>query len=273
MQGYFDFHCHLDADQFDDMREDILVNLQAESSGCITVAVDMDSSRRAVAIAAHNPHVWASVGQHPVDNKTELFSHAHYQSMIDSRRDQIVCIGECGLDYYWLNRQLESGALQAQDLSAEKKRQELLFRSQIDLACANDLPLMLHVRSSKDSTDAHTDALAILSDYPDVRAVFHFFTEGPQLAEQIIAAGYYISLPGVITFAEMDETIMVIPLDRIFAETDSPYAAPQPYRGKTNQPRYVVEVYKKIAQVRKLELEDLRLQIMHNVHTFLGISL
>jgi len=272
MINYFDFHCHLDDGKLDGTREKVLIEMNERAFGALTIGVDHDSSVRATAIARTNHNIWSCVGQHPLDNKAQEFKAGRYQELIDSHREEVVAIGECGLDYFWPARDVEAGTLSEEELAEEKKRQKLLFIKNITLAIANDLPLMLHVRSSEGSVDAHEDTLAVLAEYPEVQAVFHFYTESPELAKRIIDAGYYISLPGVITFVDLDEMIRAIPLDRIFAETDSPYAAPAPYRGKTNNPLYVEEVYKKIAEIKNLPLEEVRTQILQNVTNFLQID-
>ena len=274
---YFDFHCHLDVDDLNGQREHILHEIKTRPLGACTIGVDADSSRRAVAIATGCENIWCCVGQHPVDNRSQSFQSQVYQELIDAHPDQIVGVGECGLDYYWPTKDVAAGKMTAEELAEEKKRQALVFRQNITLAIANDLPLMLHVRSSEGTVDAHRDALDILGEYENLRAVFHFYTEGAELAQEIVGAGYYISLPGVITFgnkvAELEEAVRTVPLDRMFAETDSPYAAPAPYRGQTNTPLYVEEVYKKIAELRGVELDEVREQILSNVEEFFGVSL
>ena len=185
-------------------------------------------------------------------------------------------MGECGLDYYWPTKDVEAGTKTQEEFEEEKKRQTLLFRKQITLAIANDLPLMLHVRSSAGTTDAHDDVLEILSGYREARAVFHFYTEGPELVGRIIDAGYYVSFSGVITFGKkvsnLEEAVRLVPPDRMFAETDTPYAAPAPYRGHTNNPLYVEYVYQKIAQLRGEDPEQVREQILKNITEFFGIE-
>lgn len=274
---YFDFHCHLDSDHLNGQREHILHEIKTQPLGACTIGVDADSSRRAVAIARSCENIWCCVGQHPVDNRTQSFQSSVYQELIDKHGAEVVGVGECGLDYYWPTKDVEAETMSPEELAEEKKRQALVFRHNITLAIANDLPLMLHVRSSEGTQDAHRDALAILSEYDNPQAVFHFYTEGPELAQEIVEAGYYISFPGVITFgkkvAHLEEAVRQVPMDKIFAETDSPYAAPAPYRGKTNTPLYIEEVYKKIAELKGRELAEVRDQIFANTEKFFGISL
>ena len=260
-------------------REVILKKMKGLGIDALTIGTDLNSSRAACALAETNDHIWACVGQHPLDNPTELFQADSYQQLINTH-PKVVCIGECGLDYYWPTKQLVSGELSEDDLTAEKERQAVLLQHNIDLALENDLPLMLHVRSSEDTQDAHEDVLRILEGQQeklgDTKIAFHFYTEDAALAQRIIAAGYYVSLPGVITFPKeaekMNEVIRAVPVERLFAETDSPYAAPQKYRGKTNMPLYVREVYEKIAETKGIGVSDLQEQIRKNLYQFLGIQ-
>ena len=161
------------------------------------------------------------------------------------------------------------------DLLVEKERQKKLFEVQIEFAVKNNLPLMLHVRSFENS-DAHMDVFDILDKKQTehdgkIRADFHFFTEGPEIVVEIIKRGFMISLPGVITFADLDATIAAIPLESIMSETDSPFAAPKPHRGKTNTPLYISEMVKKIAEVKNISEEEVRMQTVKNALEFFRI--
>ncbi|MFW0871356.1 MAG: TatD family hydrolase [Patescibacteria group bacterium] len=275
---YFDAHCHLDSKQIAPTREKILHTMKQEAIAACTVGVDSESSRRALAIARSCENIWACIGQHPVDNPKEEFKPSIYQKLIDEHTDEVVCIGECGLDYYWLSKKLANNEITQEDFEADKVRQRILFHKQITLALVNDLPLMLHLRSSEGTEDAHREALEILDSHKDsqsLQAIFHFYTASTELAQEITKRGHYISLPGVITFsnARLDEMVQSIPLKYILAETDTPYAAPVPHRGKTNSPLYVEYVYKKIAEIHNLDEEEVRVQILKNTERVFGITL
>jgi TatD DNase family protein len=178
---------------------------------------------------------------------------------------RVVAIGECGLDYYWpadggwVNGEME-----------EKKRQAELFKRQIAIAVAVDKPLMIHGRPTKGSMDAYEDILVILKEAKRthgnrVRGNIHFFVGTLPIAEQFFALDFTISFTGVITFArDYDEVIRSAPIDRIMSETDSPYVAPVPYRGKRNEPMYVQEVVKKIAEIRGEDFEIVRKALVAN---------
>lgn len=185
---------------------------------------------------------------------------------------QVVAIGETGLDYFH------------EDTPESRQIQTEIFKKHIELAIKIQKPLMLHVRSSKGSDDAYYDALEILKTSPPaplleeegsrtLRANFHFFSGSKKCMEDIIAAGFTISVDGPITFvAEYDEMIKAVPIDKIMIETDAPFAAPKPYRGKTCEPWMVVEVARKIAELKGLELETVRLQLLKNTRDFFGIG-
>lgn len=274
--NYFDIHSHLTEKRFDETRDAIAQEMLEKGIGTISIGVDQGESKSAVAFAKKHENIYASIGQHPVDNKTELFDAVFYQNLLDENREKIVCIGECGLDYYWPKKDIENGKSTKEDFEQEKQRQIELFEKQIDFAVANNLPLMLHVRSFKNS-DAHTDTFEILDKKQKqydgaLRANFHFFTEGPEIATQIIERGFTVSFPGVITFANLDETLLAVPLESMFCETDTPYAAPKPFRGQDATPLMVPEIVTKIAEVKKLDLETVRMQLTKNAQNFFNIK-
>jgi len=170
---------------------------------------------------------------------------------------------------------LEVGKISENDFLDEKNRQKELFKKQIDFSQKNNLPLMLHIRSFKNG-DAHKDALEILDEKQKefdgkIRANFHFYTETVNITKEILKRGYTISFPGVITFANIDDSIKEIPLERIMSETDSPFATPKPHRGKTNTPIFVGEIVKKIAEVKNLDFEKTKKQMIKNALNFWGI--
>lgn len=282
---YIDIHSHLNLAPLSENREAVLAKMRELGVGTITVGTGMETSKRAIEIAEQNPGLcFATVGFHPCDG------HVPNAEKIDGKNDwdrleelaqhaSVVAIGETGLDYFHENTP-ESRAKQA-----------AIFRKHIELAVAVGKPLMLHVRASrgepgKGSDDAYYDALAILAEYSNkdtysnssigsqsaLRANFHFFSGSRACMESIVAAGFTISVDGPITFvSEYDDMIRAVPLDKIMVETDAPYAAPKPYRGKTCEPWMVIEVAQKIAELKGLELETVCLQLLENTRKFFGI--
>jgi len=198
---------------------------------------------------------FATIGQHPSDNRKEEFKIENYKKLIT--HPKVVGVGECGLEYF----RMPKGVLPEE----EKKRQKNLFEAQIQLALDNDKPLMLHCRPSPGSMDAYEDVLTILKQFPSVRGNVHFFVGNVAIAKQFLEFGFTFSFTGVITFThDYDEVIRFLPLENIMSETDCPFVAPVPHRGKRNEPVYVIEVVKKIAEIRGEDFEKIRKQLVEN---------
>jgi TatD DNase family protein len=234
---YIDAHCHLERETYGDELPAVIA--RAEAAGLTHfVAVGatrvMQGAREAVELAPTRANVYATVGIHPHDagaataaDETELEELA--------RRPKVVAVGEIGLDYYYDN--------------SPKETQRALFARLIGMAHRRDLPIMLHIR------DAHDDAFAILDEVgvPARGGCVHCFTAGPREAEAYLARGMHLSIPGVITFKNAEplrQAVKLMPLDRLLLETDSPYLAPVPYRGKRNEPSYLVATAEAVGQVR-----------------------
>ncbi len=234
-----DSHCHLD---FRDLANDLPAVFDAmQSHGvghALCIGVTLRDFPRVLAIAERYPQVFASVGIHPdyedegeidVDELVRLATHP-----------KVVAIGETGLDYYRLQGDLEW--------------QRARFRTHIRAAIASGRPLVIHTRNAAE------DTLRIMREEGAERAggVMHCFTESWEVAEQAMALGFYISFSGIVTFKNavaLKEVAQRVPLDRMLVETDSPYLAPIPYRGKLNQPAYVKHVAQAIADLRGISLE------------------
>ena len=270
---YFDIHSHLDfADYGKDVKE-VIKRMKDSGVATITIGTDLESSREAVRIASENENIWACIGVHPTEG-VELcedpsqikntFDGASFAELV--KNPKVVAIGECGLEYFKLNGDIES----------EKNRQKKEFIKQIEFAIKYKKPLMLHIR------DAYEDAYKILKNYKNVKGNLHFFAGNLEWAKKFIDLGFTLSFTGVITFLSRrseakadanhyDEVIKNIPLDKIHAETDSPFVAPVPYRGKRNEPTYVIEVVKKIAELRNEGFEIVRKQLLENAKGVFGI--
>ncbi len=277
----FDIHSHLHSNFFQDDIGPILKEMREKEIGTIAVGVSLVDSEKALLLAGENENVWATIGIHPTEQ--EEFVAEKFQKLLDKNKEKIVGIGECGLDYYWLARDLKTGKINEVELELEKKRQKKLFSAQIKFAQKNNLPLMLHVRAHQNA-DAYWDIFKILDNFFEKQKIrglplqgekmkinFHFFTETPKIAREILKRGWNISFPGVITFADLDETIQAVPLEKIMAETDSPFAAPVPYRGQTNTSLFIPEIVKKIAEVKNIPLEECQQQLLKNTQNFWGV--
>jgi TatD DNase family protein len=237
----FDAHCHLQLSQYDEDRAAVLSRMQEAKMGAIVIGVDYESSRAGLELARQHDFLWASVGLHPNDNKDEQFDISNYEQL--AAHPKVVAVGECGLDYF------RSGGTDEERL-AQKER----FEAQIALARTVGKALIIHCRNAHEDCSSILQNTAITKDVP---TVIHFFTGSGALAQQYLDLGCYLSFPGPVTYTGMyDESIRICPLDKMLVETDSPFAAPVPYRGKRNEPAYVLEVAKKVAQVKSISVDE-----------------
>jgi TatD DNase family protein len=262
-----DTHAHLDFPELvPDLDEIVKRAAAANVTRIIAIGTTVASSREAVRIAAKYPGVYATVGIHPT-HAVEVS-----EDFIDELRElaaqpKVVAIGEIGLDYFHLPsraekedviqtayRALSAGSIELllRDQS-EKAAQAVVFQQQLELAESLDLPVVIHQR------DSFEDTLSAVQEYP-VSAVFHCFNASPAQALDLVQQGYYISFTGVVTFkkaAEVRDAAAAISIDRLMVETDAPYLAPVPYRGKRCEPAYVRETAQAIAQARGVPFESL----------------
>lgn len=240
---YIDVHSHLNFDDFDADRDQVLKRAHENGVWMMNVGVDKVSSKQAVELAEQNSNgVFATIGQHPTYD--ENFDEDYYLELAKSTK--VKAVGECGLDYFHLSDETKS-------------KQKDVFEKQIAFAKKIDRPLMLHIR------DAYDDALDILKSHKDARGNVHFFAGDVVIAKKFLDLGFTLSFTGVITFTkDYDEVIKYVPLNMILSETDCPYVAPIPYRGKRNEPLYVKEVVRRIAEIRGLDLEITQGQIVEN---------
>lgn len=275
MINYIDIHSHIHDKAFDEDRDRIIVELEKNSIATITIGTDYEESLRALTLAKENRYIYASVGMHPVDNRTEEFLKERYLDI--AKEEKVVAIGECGLDYFRLEEDKEAGFF----VSAleEKARQKKLFEAQIELAVEVNKPLMLHGRPSKGTMDAYEDMIEMLRQArhahgDKVRGNFHFFVGDVRILEKVLALSTFtVSFSGVITFAkEYEETVRAAPLDMMHVETDSPYASPAKYRGKRNEPLYAKEIIIKIAEIKGKEEEEVRVSLLRNARRVFAIE-
>ena len=245
---YFDTHAHYDDERFDPDRTQVLAALpEAGVSLVLNPGCDLPSSRTAVELARAFPHVYAAVGLHPENcggcGSAEL---AEIKSLC--REEKVVAIGEIGLDYYWAE-------------NPPREHQQAIFRSQLELALELDLPVIVHDR------DAHGDCLAIVSEYPGLRGVFHCFSGSPEMAQTLLERGWYLGFDGPVTYKNArraPEVIALCPMDRILLETDSPYLSPVPHRGERNDSRNLPWIGEKIAALKNSTPEDVARAAMAN---------
>lgn len=267
---FFDIHAHVNDIRYNEDRQAVLERARESSVWSIQVGTDGRTSQEVVKIAdLANAGVYSSIGVHPIDDKQETFDELFFGKLAESKR--VVAVGECGLDYSRLD--------DVPVVILEKKRQRELFKQQIDFAVLKNLPLMIHCRDSdKSLADAHNDVLEMLKEKKQeagdiLRGNIHFFSQTIDMAREYFALGFTISFTGVITFThEYDEVIRLSPLNRIMSETDCPFVAPVPHRGKRNEPIFVEEIVKKIAEIREEDFEVVREALVQNALRVFGIS-
>ena len=234
---YIDIHSHLNFPDYEKDFDEVMKRLKDSNTATITVGTDLESSKKAVELANKYENIYACIGLHPADKENETWNEEEFEKLITTKT---VAVGECGLDY----------GRDSDALEETKVRQKIDFKKQINFAVKHDLPLMLHVRN------AHEDALNILTDMKKefgekLRGNSHFFSGNNEIAQKYLDLGFTVSFTGVLTFTkDYDEAVKYVPLDKMMSETDSPFVAPVPYRGQRNEPSYVQEVVKKIAEIR-----------------------
>ncbi len=261
---YFDAHCHVQFDQYDADREELVARMAERGVGGLVVGCDLDSSKKAVALAEAHQHLYASIGLHPNHESDEWFEAANYRELAQSPK--VVAIGECGLDYY-----------RPTEINDEvKHKQKAILNDQIELAAELDKPLVIHSRPSKGTQDAYRDLIEILTEakqkHPKLSGDIHFFVGGVEEMRALTALGFTLSFTAVITFArDYDEVIREAPLDMILAETDAPYVAPLSRRGTRNDPLAVEEVVAKIALIRGEDREATREALLANAKRLLKL--
>ena len=243
---YIDTHSHIYFPQYDADRAEVLSRMVEAGVSTIVIGVNKELSAKALSFAKENGFL-ATAGLHPSDARAEEFDEEALRELL--AEPAVVAVGECGLDY----SRLKTG-----EEESEKVRQRELLEKQLVLAEEFNKPVVVHCR------DAHRDMTAILKKHT-ARAVLHFFTGTIEDAKQYLELGAYISFSGVVTFAPMyEDLVKFVPSDRILVETDAPYAAPVPHRGKRNEPVFVIDTLKYIAKIREEDENALREQILAN---------
>ena len=242
----FDAHCHLHFKQFDADRAEVLARMSEDGVGAVLIGTDYATSQAAMQLAEQHEFLWASVGLHPTE-LTEEFDPEKYEAL--AKHPKVVAIGECGLDYFRITGQGQRGR----------------FEAHIALAQKLGKALVIHCRN------AHEDMLVLLEkNKPTVPVIMHFFTGSGELAQKYLDLGCYLSFPGPITYTdEYDDSIRVCPMEKMLIETDAPFAAPVPNRGKRNEPSYVEHVAAKIAAVKGISTEEVLAATLRNAsHAF-----
>lgn len=238
----FETHAHYDDEQFSEDRAALISSLPAQGIGrVINVGASIESTRSSLILSETYDFVYAAIGVHPSET-ADLNEDSFVWLREQTAHERTVAIGEIGLDYYW-------------DKEPEvQERQRYWFRRQLELAKESGLPVIIHSR------DAAEDTVELIKDAgQDMRGVIHCYSYSPELAKEFVRQGYYIGVGGVVTFKnskKLKETVQQIPLERILLETDCPYMAPEPFRGKRNNSAYLHYVADKIAELRGITVEE-----------------
>ena len=236
----FDTHAHMDDRSFDEDREELLAALPGKGiSLLMNPGCSYESSLNAIALAEGYDYIYAAVGSHPdVADEVDEALIEKYRNLC-SQHPRVKAIGEIGLDYHY------------EDIPRDIQKRA--FRLQMELARELDLPVIVHER------EAHEDGMRIVDEFPTVKGVFHCYSGSLEMAKELIKRGWYIGFTGVLTFKNARKAIEVaanIPLDRIVIETDCPYMAPVPFRGKRNDPGLVCHMANKLAELRGISPEE-----------------
>jgi TatD DNase family protein len=238
-----DSHCHLDFPDFAGKVDDVLARARAAGVGvCVSIGTELARFPGVKAVAEAHDNVWCSVGVHPHESEKELLDDA-VALIAEAAHPKVVGIGETGLDYYYEH--------------APRDPQRANFRSHIAAARQTGLPVIVHTR------DADDDTIEILRDEMGKGAftgLIHCFTGTQRLADAALELGLYISVSGIATFKNstaLRDVIKTVPLDRLLVETDAPYLAPVPHRGKTNEPSFVVHTANMLAELKSVSPDEL----------------
>lgn len=278
---YLDSHTHAQFPAYGDDRDAVIARAREAGVRMVNVGTTRKTSEAAVALARVYPNLcYAAVGLHPIHttasyhdveelgggeaaraftSRGEKFDRDYYRTL--AHEPSVVAIGECGLDYFRLPADSEEA----------KQKQREAFLHQIELAREAQKPLMIHCRA------AFPDLLQLLTAHHEMLnaenpGLIHFFTGTPEEANDLAALGFSFTFGGVITFAsDYDPIIRALPADRILSETDAPYVAPAPHRGKRNEPAYVVEVVKKLAELKEVRVGEMAERILGNAKRVFGI--
>jgi len=275
-----DAHTHIQFAAYEKDRDEVIARAKAAGVRMVTVGTQKDASRFGIELAKkYEGWIYATVGLHPIHtsksfhdaqelggengftSRGEEFDPAYYLEL--AKDPHVVAIGECGLDYFRIEG----------DIAQAKEKQKDAFLKHIAIAEAVKKPLMLHCRPSAGTDDAYEDILEIISNYQfPISKIVHFYVGSLEMAKKLLDAGFYFTFGGVITITrDYDGIVRFIPFEKILSETDAPYVAPAPYRGKRNEPAYVTHVINRLAELKNTSFEEADHQITGNANRVFGI--
>lgn len=255
MTYIFDSHAHYDDEQFDEDREILLKEMKENGVGMIfNMSSDYASIKKTVDLVNRYDFIYGAVGIHP-ENAHEYNDEVRKEILEIMKGEKFRAIGEVGLDYYW-------------ESNPPREVQIRVLKEQYEIAKSIGVPVILHDRES------HEDIMNIAREYRDVTSVFHSYSGSVEMAKEIVKLGGYIGVSGVLTFKnarKLPEVVQEIPLDRILLETDAPYMAPVPYRGKRNRSDYLMGVAEKISEIKGISVEEVLQATADNLKRLLSL--
>ncbi|MFA4915684.1 MAG: TatD family hydrolase [Syntrophales bacterium] len=253
---FIDSHTHLTMEDFDKDRDEAIT--RAKEAGVdfmLTVGTTLDDSRECILLAGQYETVYATIGIHPHEVK-DIIDNLTYDSLKElAKMDKVVAYGEIGLDFF---RNLSPIELQIRRLG-----------EQLELASELRLPIIIHDRH------AHREILEMLKSWKGENGVFHCFSGDYDMAKRCLDLGFYISIPGTVTFkksARLQEVARLVPLDRLLLETDAPYLSPHPHRGKRNEPAYIIHTAEMVAGIKGVSLNDVGIMTSQNAKSLFNLS-
>lgn len=255
MSYIFDSHAHYDDEQFDEDRDTLLEEMNQNGvGGILNMSSDYASMKKTVELTKKYSFIYGALGIHP-ENADE-YNEEVKNEMIEYLKDnKMKAIGEVGLDYYW-------------ESNPPKEVQISVLKAQYEIARSLDLPIILHDR------EAHEDIMKIAKEFKDVVSIFHSYSGSVEMAREIVKIGGYIGISGVLTFKnarKLPDVVKEISIDRLLIETDAPYMAPVPYRGKRNRSDYLFAVADKIAEIKEMSREEVLMKTSSNIEKLLKI--
>lgn len=252
----FDSHSHYDDSQFNEDRDLVLKEIKEKGViGVLNCGSDLRGLNMSIELAEKYDFVYAAVGIHPE------YAQVVDENLIEQIRNyaknpKVRAIGEIGLDYYW-------------EENPPREVQKKAFRMQMEAARELNLPVVIHDR------EAHQDTLEIMKEFSQVKGVVHCFSGSVEFAKECLRLGYYIGITGVVTFKNakvIKEVVKAVPIDKLLVETDCPYMAPTPYRGKRNQSNYIEYIIDEIAELKGITKEDVEKNTIKNTKTLLNLK-
>ncbi|MDP3764421.1 MAG: TatD family hydrolase [bacterium] len=298
MPKLIDAHTHIQFAAYKDDRDEVIKRSLDAGIWLVNVGTQLDTSLEAIKLAEkYNEGVYATVGLHPVHtdksfhdqaelgeggmeftSRGEVFDYEEYKKL--ALHPKVVAIGECGLDYYadfarerserLQNRASAEAFSEGGSVELRQEKQKLTFIKHIELAHEVKKPLMIHCREAFD--DLIDTLKANSSKLQIIPGIIHFFSGNIKQATMLLDMGFYFTFGGVVTFTrDYDEIIKTVPVNRILLETDAPYVTPAPYRGQRNEPAYVIEVAKKIGEIKGIDFEEVSHHTVENTRAIFGI--